>query len=244
MADSLPSNSSLGAGSFTSPRPKAFAVGLLALVVFTAIWWTGHLWYRTTLLVEARGTVLAQLDPYGNALTLDLRRRFDLIYGLAAWVQNQSMANLIANFEPFARQLSERVPGVRNLNVAPGGVVTYVYPRAGNEAIIGYDLVNDTRTEVREEVARAIKSRKIVVSGPFELVVGGFGAVARLAIFRDEKFWGLINVVLDIPPVLAESGITIERKLQLALRDARGRVVFGAPAVFAGAPFLLIPLAA
>ena len=180
--------------------------------------------------------MLAQLDPYGNALTLDLRRRFDLIYGLAAWVQNQSMANLIANFEPFARQLSERVPGVRNLNVAPGGVVTYVYPRAGNEAIIGYDLVNDTRTEVREEVARAIKSRKIVVSGPFELVVGGFGAVARLAIFRDEKFWGLINVVLDIPPVLAESGITIERKLQLALRDARGRVVFGAPAVFASEP--------
>ena len=240
VTGSMVSNDSSRMGFFADPRRRAFAAALVALIVLSGIWWAGHLWYRTTLLVEARGEVLANLDPYGNALTIDLRRRFDLIYGLEAFVStnNHSIANLIANFEPFARRLSESVAGVRNLNVAPGGVVAHVYPRLGNEEIIGRDLVNDARDEVREAVARAIESRKMVVSGPFELVVGGFGAVARLPIFRDDKFWGLINVVLDIPPVLAEVGLTQERTLQLALKDARGRVFFGAPAVFESEPVI------
>ncbi|MBM2806162.1 MAG: hypothetical protein HW419_4055 [Deltaproteobacteria bacterium] len=148
------------------------------------------------------------------------------------------MAELSANFETFARQLSEGVAGIRNLNVAPGGVVRFVFPRAGNEAIVGRELLNDSRVEVREEVARAIKTRKMMVSGPFELVVGGFGAVARLAIHRDDSLWGLINVAIDIPPILAEAGITSQKNLQLALRDARGRVFFGAPTVFNSDPVI------
>lgn len=239
MANSiLPSDSST-AKFFDDPRRKSFAAALIALIVLTGICWAGHLWYRNTLLVEARGDALAELDPYGNALTIDLRRRFDLIYGVRAWVTSHaSMADLSSTFEPFARQLTEDVAGVRNLNVAPGGIVTYVYPRAGNEAIVGRELLNDLRLEVRDEVARAIKSRHVVVNGPYELVVGGLGANVWLAIHRDAKFWGVINVVLDITSILAESGITRQRKLQLALRDTRGRIFFGASTVFDSEPVI------
>ncbi len=239
MADSIVSSDSFTAKLFASPRRKAFAAALIALIVLTGIWWAGHLWYRNALLVEARGDVLASLDPYGNALTIDMRRRFDLIYGLRAWLTTRpSMADLSASFESFARQLSEGVTGVRNLNIAPGGVVRFIYPQAGNDAIVGRELLDDSRVEVREEVARAIKSRKMVISGPFELVVGGFGAVARLAIHRDDSLWGLINVALDIPPILEEAGITKHKGLQLALRDRRGRIFFGAPTVFNSAPVI------
>ena len=239
MTDSIAANYTFRAKFFAGPRRKAFAAALIALIVLTGIWWTGHLWYRYALLVEARGDVLAKLDPYGNALTIDLRRRFDLIYGLGAWVTViPSMTELSANFESFAQRLSEGVAGIRNLNIAPGGVVRFVYPRAGNEAIVGRDLLNDSRVEVREEVARAIKSRKMAVSGPFKLVVGGFGAVARLAIHRDDSFWGLINVVLDLPPILEESGIAKHKGLELALRDARGRIFFGASTVFDSEPVI------
>ena len=239
VTDSIAANNSFGAKLFASPRRKAFAAALIAFIVLTGIAWAGHFWYRGKLLVETRGDVLGKLDPYGNALTIDLRRRFDLIYGLRAWVTvTPSITDLSATFESFTHQLSEGVAGVTNLNVAPGGVVRFVYPRAGNEAVVGRDLRNDSRVEVREEVARAIESRKIVISGPRELVVGGFGAVARLAIYRDNSFWGLINVALYIAPILEEAGITKPKEVQLALRDTRGRIFFGAPAVFDSAPVI------
>ena len=233
MTDSIETKTGFSAKFFVGPRRKAFATACVALFLLTGIWRGAHLWYRNTLLSQARGEVLAELDPYGNALVIDLRRRFDLINGLRAWVATHySIADLSANFEMFAGQLREGVAGIRNLNVAPGGIVRFVYPRAGNDAIVGRNLLNDSRVEVRQEVERAMKSRKMVVSGPIELVVGGFGAAARLAIFRDDSFWGLINVAIDIPPILAEAGIASHKKLQFALRDAGGRIFFGVPAVF------------
>jgi len=239
VADSIVANNSSSVKFFASPRRKAFAAALIALIILSGVWWAGHLWYRNTLLVEARGDALAELDPYGNALTIDLRRRFDLIYGVRAWLTTHaSMADLSANFESFARQLTEGGAGIRLLSIAPGGVAQLVYPLAGNEAILGRDLLADPRGEVRENVARIMATRKVVISGPYELSVGGLGAVARLAIFRNEKFWGVINLAIDIPPLLAEAGIITQKKLQLALRDSRGRVFFGEQAVFGTGPVI------
>jgi PAS domain S-box-containing protein len=222
---------------FVGARRKASVAALVALAILAGLCWGGRLWYRHALLVEARADALSDLDPYGNALTIDLRRRSDLIYGLAAWVSTQSsLAELEAKFEPFARRLSEGVAGARALAVAPNGVVRMIFPRAGNEAAIGRNNLNDPRDEVRADIARAVKTGQVVITGPHELAVGGFGVVARLALFREEKFWGLINVAVDIPPILAEAGITSQKNLQLALRDARGRVFFGPPTVFDSDP--------
>lgn len=209
------------------------AVALAILFALTLFWWGAHVWYRNTLFNERRGDLLAEIDPYGNALTIDLRRRFDLIYGLRGWVTtNPSTTQIGANFDIFARELTHGIDGIRNLNIAPAGIVRFVYPRAGNEAVLGRDLVNDPREAVRNDVARAIKSRDVVISGLHQLLVGGSGATARLAFDRGDGFWGLVNLNLDVSPILAEAGIAAQKNLQLALRDGRGRVFFGEPAVF------------
>ncbi len=184
--------------------------------------------------------MLADLDPYGNALAIDLRRHFDLIYGFGAWVNSiPSTPELTDKFEPFARQLVENIAGVRNLSIAPDGVVRLVFPRTGNEAILGHNLFQDPRDEARKDAARVLESRRIVISGPDELTRVGLGAVAHLAIFRQAKFWGVVNITLDLPSILAEAGLTSQRKnFQLALRDGRGRVFFGAPVVFDSNPVI------
>ena len=221
----------------TIPRRRALALALLVLAVLLALWWGAHVWYRNTLLIEVRGAVRAELDPYGNSLAIDLRRRCDIIYGFAAWISTtSSQTELTEKFEPFARKLSENVVGVRNLTIAPGGVTRLVYPRAGNEAVVGINILTDSRSEVREDAARAIRSRKIVISGPYEMREGGFGAVARLAVFHQEQFWGLVNVALELPAILTEVGLSSHQSMQLALRDGRGRLLFGNPAVFDSNP--------
>jgi two-component system sensor kinase FixL len=224
---------------FVGPQRKALAVALIALVGLAGLWWAGRVWNRRSLLVEARASVLAELDPYANALTIDLSRRFDLIYGFGAWVSvTPSRTELAERFEPFARRLHESVAGVRNMSIAPDGAAWLIFPRAGNEAILGRNLFEDPRAEVREDAAQAKQSRKIVISGPYEMAVGGFGVIARLAIYRQDQFWGLVNVALDLPPILAEAKISSQRSLQLALRDRRDRVFFGDKKVFDSDPVI------
>jgi len=184
------------------------AVALVVLVALAIFSWGARVWYRDLLLSELRGAVLAELDPYANALTIDLRRRVDLIYGLRGWaITHPSAAQIGINFDTFVRELTQGIDGIRNMNIAPAGVVRFVYPRSGNEAILGRDLINDSREAVRNDVVRALKSRRIVISGPYNLLVGGTGVTARLAFDREDGFRGIVNVTLDLPPILAEAAI-------------------------------------
>ena len=74
--------------------------------------------------------------------------------------------------------------------------------------------------------------RKVVVSGPFSLRPKGMGLVARQAIYTQEHFWGLVSVVLDLPPILTESGLdNPPRGTQVALLDRSGRLLSGKKAV-------------
>ncbi len=45
------------------------------------------------------------------------------------------------SFQRFARSLDQDQVGIRSLQLAPGAVITYVYPHEGNEQIIGHDLL-------------------------------------------------------------------------------------------------------
>ena len=226
-------------GYFSHPRRMARLIALVALAALSAVWWGGHVWYRKSLLTERRGEILAELDPYGNALIVQNRLRFALLRALRAFVETHySSRTFAADFEIFARGLVEGLPGIRTLTVAPRGIQRFVYPLTGNETVAGHDLLRDPRPDVRADVARAIESRKPVVSGPYELRQGGVGVVARLAIHRGKDFWGLATVDVDVSLLLAETGITKTGKLRMALRDEQGRVFFGEPAVFESDPLI------
>ena len=82
----------------------------------------------------------------------------------------------------------------------------YVFPIKGNEKVMGHDLINDKRPSVRSDVQRTIQTRKVVLSGPYELRQGGLGLVARKAVFVKGSFWGLATMVIDIPPILEDAG--------------------------------------
>ncbi len=74
--------------------------------------------------------------------------------------------------------------------LAPNGVVTQIYPLAGNEAAIGHDLLNDPRR--RTEARAAIESRKLTLAGPFRLIQGGIaeGRMDTLVLARLENWSG------------------------------------------------------
>jgi len=114
--------------------------------------------------------VLDKLFTVRAKLESELNTRLSLVHGLAALAKSQP--NFSAqDFQIFAQDLAEEQPDIRSLQLAPKGVVTYVYPLKGNEAVVGHDLLADPK---RSEMAlKAIQRRELTVLGPLELKQGG-----------------------------------------------------------------------
>lgn len=212
----------------------ALAASFLALGLFALVWWGTHSWYRQKLFTGQRGQIAAALAPYGNVLSGAINRRLGILKGLKAFVEpHLSEPTFATEFERFAAGLYAATTGVRVLTVAPGGIPRYVYPLSGNESVIGHDPMRDPRPAVRADVERAIQSREITLSGPDELRPGGLGLVARLAVYKDQIFWGFVTIALDLENLLRGSGLSPgPADLKLALRTRSGHVFFGDRTVF------------
>lgn len=110
----------------------------------------------------------------------------------------------ISDFDLLAKNLMQN--SFSSMQLAPGGVVTKIYPLEGNED--GFiDLIND---EVRRPYAEyAIQHDKVVIQGPFDLKQGGKGIAVRNPVFvTDESgertFWGFTICIIKVPDIFEE----------------------------------------
>lgn len=94
---------------------------------------------------------------------------------------------------------------VRNVLLAPGGVVSAVYPLSGNEGVLGHDLTGVKAGD--KEAQAAIERGTMLMAGPFTLVQGGLGIAGRLPVYLGGTFWGIVSVTLNYPDALG--GLTI-----------------------------------
>lgn len=107
----------------------------------------------------------------------------------------------VHNFSVIAENLME--PYISSIQIAPGGVVTDIYPMKGNEAGL-IDLMNDP---VRGPVAAyGIEHDVITMQGPFELKQGGSGIAVRDPVFLTDEdgnrsFWGFAIAIIKAPEI-------------------------------------------
>ncbi len=112
----------------------------------------------------------------------------------------------VKNFEKIANTIID-TPVIRNVLLAPNGVVAYVYPKEGNEGVIGLDFF--APGPGNREAVLAAQKKEIVLGGPFELRQGGQALVGRIPVYLDKEtaknFWGLVSVTLRYPDALLEA---------------------------------------
>jgi len=111
-------------------------------------------------------------------------------------------------FDTLAQLVYQENSGIRGIQYMPGAVVTYSYPIEGNEAVIGKNFLEIP--ERKKDVLLAIDTKKIALSGPYQLLQGGLGVVARNPIFLyddagREYFWGFSAIVLNLPDALQDA---------------------------------------
>ncbi|WP_339951572.1 PAS domain S-box protein [uncultured Albimonas sp.] len=108
--------------------------------------------------------------------------------------------------------------GIRNIGMAPGNRIEYIYPHANNSAAIG--LYYPDMEDQWPAVERAIKLNSTVVAGPVALRQGGDGLISRTPVFlEDGTYWGILSLVLDADQLFERTGLqAAQMHLNIALR--------------------------
>ena len=179
-----------------------FLVGLVCLGVFSARMHQNDLEAR-------REKAQLNANTYANYLIEDFSQAIGVTDSLEQIIISGD--GQCSRFETVARNLFS--PALQSIQLAPGGVVTDIYPALGNEAG-KIDLFHD---EARGKICRYGRDNNVItLQGPFSLRQGGSGIAVRNPVYLEaengaQTFWGFTVVILRVPEVFARSTLSLER---------------------------------
>lgn len=212
-------------------------VGLSVALVVGVAGERGYMLERERTQHEERNTVISTVGQYRAALEGELNASLYLTDGLVAYVETHSKLDP-TEAKTMLRILYEQGRHIRNIGLAPGNRLTYVFPEKGNEKAIG--LYYPNLPAQWPAVERAISERRPRLAGPVNLVQGGSGFIYRVPVFigSEGKYWGLLSMVLDKQSLFDKVGLAPQvAGLQLALRGkdgmgTAGETFMGDPSLF------------
>ncbi|WP_172975917.1 ATP-binding protein [Sulfitobacter sp. THAF37] len=115
---------------------------------------------------------------------------------------------------------------VINIAAAPDLVVEMVFPKTGNETVLGLNYRNHPKQYAK--VREALRSRRGQIDGPVQLVQGGRGLILRQPVFARqgtssaEEPWGIVSVVLDYDSFINSiSSDHLTAQYDIVLRERR-----------------------
>lgn len=218
------------------PRGDWLVPGVVAAFLVAAVLSAGVLFVVGEIRRhEAEGRALQLASTVAHDFAERLDRSLSATYALATLIRQGR--GRIDNFEGIAAEMIGIYGGISALQLAPGGTIAQVVPLAGNEAVIGFSPLRDEAQG--PEARRAVTERRLGLTGPFELRQGGVGVVGRYPVFLAddqgvERFWGLTQVLILIPDLLAATRLDALVESGYAYELWRTRPDDGVRHVFAG----------
>ena len=181
-------------------------------------------------LYQAAGKIRALIESRLNAT-------LHLVSGLDAYIKATRGKFQPAELKSLLAGLFTQGKHVRNIGLAPGNRLTYIYPLQGNEGALG--LYYPNVPSQWPAIERVIRQHKPVLAGPLVLAQGGTGIIYRLPVyFADTGYWGIISTVIDseqllafIEPIASEAGISIALRGKDGL-GAEGKPFYGQQKIF------------
>ncbi len=207
--------------------------------------------YRDQLRFVQNETISERLSTIRYQLEGELSNNLSLINGLAAFIA--SYPDFTEDqYELYASTVLAREPALVNLAAAPDLVVRYVYPYAGNEAVIGLNYLRQANQ--REDVVRVVESGSMVIAGPLELVQGGMAFLGRAPVYvrGDDglpELWGIVSAPILADTVYENAGLTdlpsdLEFAMRRSVQSGEDTVFLGSPATFNNPAVVIMPVTA
>lgn len=181
-------------------RPRTIATMVFVCVAIL----TQYLAYQRYLIAvnDELDKVARELNAVKERLQTSLTYSLSACKTLAFLVKNYGIPS---DFDSVAIEILESNRYIDALELTTGGMITHVYPLKGNEAAIGYNILEDSARN--QEAFKAIEKNEIFFAGPFELKQGGLAVVGRLPIKKDGKFLGFSAALIKLETLLKASGL-------------------------------------
>lgn len=190
--------------------------------------------------IQRAATASLAKDMQANMIAV-LSQDIHLLYGLRAFIEaNPNVSE--QDYAKYAASIKRLRPSIRNVTAAPDLIVKYVYPLAGNEAVMGLNY-RTAPEEQKTSVYKAIREGQAVIAGPVELIQGGTALIMRLPVYITnsdgvQDLWGIIAAPVDIDVVYKELELyKLTEKFDVAIRGKdglgeNGDVFFGNATLF------------
>lgn len=206
------------------------AAVMTAIVVFLFL---NHFLYLQRQKLTADEIVKSSV--YGNLLWTEVDRELNSLLfisnGMASFISAYRNDLRPEKIKFILKDLWERSKHVRNLGIAVGFRLTYVYPEKNNKTIIGKDFRDIPKQWPK--VKQAVDTRQGVFDGPVDLLQGGKGFIYRYPIFLDDDYWGIMSTVIDTEMFLEAAFNDTPKNHQFAIRTYDTKKVFyGDPKLF------------
>jgi diguanylate cyclase (GGDEF)-like protein len=159
-----------------------------------------HQIMQRELQARARADALGFASALRAGIERELNADLYLSSGLASYLSVRHSSLDQAEVGAILAHLFRDSRHIRNLGIAIGYRLSYVYPLAGNEQSLG--LHYPDHPEQWAAVQRAIDSDRGTLAGPVALVQGGEGFVYRQPLRIDGRYWGLLSTVIDSSSLL------------------------------------------
>jgi len=227
---------------FSQSPALPYAAALLTIVMMMTFTWIMEDLERLKFYHQTRTAALHQLSTIKVRLESELTRQISLTKGLEAYISVLNPHLKPTEFENLARIIIDQQPSIQSLVLYQNSIVTHIYPLAGNESAIGFNPL--TIPIERQAIEIAIKTKKPIVTGPFNLVEGGLSFITRTPVFltapdHNGDYWGLVGLIIDQNLLFKNAGlIDSQAYFEFALRDP-SKIFFGNPELFKQDPITL-----
>ncbi|WP_374367832.1 ATP-binding protein [Dongia sp.] len=223
---------------------KRGLIVLTAVAIAGAIFVAGEVVLHRDRTEAANKQLEGELNFLAGRLSAEIEASEHLGRGLAAVIAVRGSMSR-AEFNAACDILMKDERKIRNISLVVGTVITFNCPEAENAGTIGVNLRD--RPDQWPAFARMMESGRPDISGPVNLVQGGWAIITRTPILMQradgsQAYWGTISIPLRLEGVLAATGIDeAATRLDIAIRGNRNsslapEVLFGDPTVFAEDP--------
>lgn len=175
---------------------KTIALALAFLTFFVLISISSYVLYSYVMQVQEENEYRVSLAYHNMVGDIQnfTNQNISLLSGFSAYIQMKNIytddeINTYLNF-----LLKDHLDDIKNIGVFEDTTIKWVYPIEGNESAIGVDL--SKVPEQADDVARVKNNLETLFVGPINLIQGGEGFIIRMPLLKNEKFWGMVSIVL------------------------------------------------
>lgn len=178
---------------------RRYHVSLAAMVVLTATLLGLWVFSSERLRTQQR---LSHLQDIGSTLSEQLSSSIHdttlALYGIGELALEYD--GPVASLAALARNMRAGNPQLMTVSILPDGVVQQIEPLADHRDALGHSPFKEP--DQAAEAERARESRRLTVSGPYTLKSNVEGLIARLPLYKGDRFWGFASIAYRFPSLI------------------------------------------